>query len=234
MHTLVVSADGIDATGLAVLLDALYDRYPKTKHVALIPTKPSPTFGSGTVVPQGKTLEVKAYSHPQYANVYKVTGSAVDAMYHGLANSKEFLGFDQQFNMVVTGVNHGAVVGIDVFHSAAVMAALLASYRFGVPALSFAQELEEPQPGAIDRALFDIADKLVRRSLDSLAVTPGECLLVNYPTHAPRGYRNVISVRQRFGERIPPSKHFDDIQTLKDGYVTVTELSLNVNLPYRY
>lgn len=244
MYSLVLGADGPDSTGLQVLLESLHKLWPKGRHIVLVPGTPVPwvgtmshlsnTFGGSLSLKKSKTLEKVGYKK----DVYEIKGTPVDAVYYAANHSSELLGFDRMFDIVYAGVHHGSVLGMEVLHAADVVAAAVATRIYGLPSLSFAQQMVKPESGDVDPKQFELARKLVPQFLKALSPIPGESLLVNIPNQPPIAPGNAIiaDYHPKFPAKSAPfrrSKRKTDITVLEQGYVSVAEMVLNVNIPFK-
>jgi len=153
-----------------------------------------------------------------------------------------FLTGGASWDLVVSGVNHGHNVGLDVFHSGTVGQAMIASVEFGVAAIAFGQEMEdtEPKDKEQDRILFKTARLLTPDFLKELAPIPGSCWNINFPAGPAQGYKTVpVAHYSRW--RTPPTSivprargEETDFTVLKKGFVSMSEISLRVSQNLRY
>jgi 5'-nucleotidase len=152
-------------------------------------------------------------------------------------------------DLVVSGINAGANVGVNVIYSGTVAAAVEGAF-FGLPAIAFSQQVGEE----VD---FDASAELAGRLLDRLiklgGLTSGRLLNVNFPKVTPErprplGVRVVeqsTAVMQDVFERRQdprgrtyywiatpdrpiPEDIVTDATALEAGYVTVTPLQFNL------
>jgi 5'-nucleotidase len=151
-------------------------------------------------------------------------------------------------DLVVSGINAGANVGINVIYSGTVAAAIEAAF-LGLPSVALSLLMDEHLPD------FDHAAELCRDVLERVlacGLTPGEVLSVNVPAlRAPQKPTGVKVVRQctrpwddvyerrltpaggsyfwntaRF--KLRPDQSDTDVAALRDGYVTVTPLMFDL------
>ena len=133
-----------------------------------------------------------------------------------------------QFDLVLTGVNHGQNVGMDVFHSGTVGMAMLASAFFGVRAIAFSQEIEYGQAKARGNNKFYTAGKHLAAILEDMPREKIYCRTVNFPLQRePKGRRVCgISMFSRFRPHLAlENKREDqDVAQLEQGYITISVL----------
>uniref|UniRef100_A0A7C2K1F1 5'-nucleotidase SurE n=1 Tax=Schlesneria paludicola TaxID=360056 RepID=A0A7C2K1F1_9PLAN len=234
---LLANDDGIHSPGLQALADALAE------------------WGDVTVVaPQieqsgvGHTI---TYLHPLLAHRehrggkffgWRVEGSPADCVRLGIL---EFC--PRQPDLVISGINAGCNVGINVLYSGTVAAAIEGAF-FGIPAIAVSQWLDSPADyAATARRAVALAKQLL-----PLAPTGGMLWNVNFPANQPdwpRGVRVTAMGVRRHSEtlerRIDPrgrtyywtgweplrSHHSDpgtDLEALQQGYITITPLRFDL------
>lgn len=238
MQILLVNDDGIHSPGLQAL------------HAELI------RWGDVTVVApaveQSGVGHTITYLHPivvhrEYRGGeffgWKAEGSPADCVKLGIL---EFC--PRPPDVVISGINAGANVGINVLYSGTVAAAIEGAF-FGVPSIALSQWLSGPPdyPKTARNAV-----SLCRQLLDRWE-GPGALWNVNFPPEKqpewPLGVKTVsIAVRRHtdtIEKRIDPrgrtyfwsgiepikSHHMDpgtDIEALLDGYITITPLHFDL------
>ena len=121
MNILITNDDGPGAYGLEVLQGAVQAVYPEARIVTL--TQKQGRGGQGLAITpvDAEALPIETVE----PDVYICDGTPADLIYAGVGMSRRFLA-DGQFDLVLTGVNHGHNVGMDVFHSGTVGMAMLA------------------------------------------------------------------------------------------------------------
>ena len=124
--------------------------------------------------------------------LYVVDGTPIDCLYLGMLYPTYVLGTDS-FDVVLSGVNQGHNVGVDVFHSGTVAVAMMAASLFGIPSVAFSQEISPLREGDFDiantREDYQVAEVFTRKVLANHSFTPGSCMNVNFPITAPKGYK---------------------------------------------
>lgn len=123
MNVLITNDDGIDAPGIQAL-EKLAAEYGTP--ITFAPTEQH--SGCGHQVTVDKAIAVTSAS----ANRYAVSGTPADCVRVAIAS------FEYDFQMVLSGINAGGNLGIDVFMSGTAAAAREASY-FGIPSFALSQ-----------------------------------------------------------------------------------------------
>ncbi|HEX6243473.1 MAG TPA: 5'/3'-nucleotidase SurE [Polyangiales bacterium] len=178
--------------------------------------------------------------------MHAVDGSPADCIYVAL-NLKGLL--PRRPDLVVSGINHGFNLGMDVIYSGTVAAAREGALR-GITALAISAD-----PRAQMARVADHACQLVTRTLSTqlaeLRSSPTLLLNVNYPKDAPRGvlatrlgrrdYEDTVEARTDPRGRSyywiggPVSAHdsVDGVDTaaVDNGFVSITPLSLEMTQP---
>jgi 5'-nucleotidase len=151
--------------------------------------------------------------------------------------------------LVVSGINHGANVGIAVIYSGTVAAAIEAAF-LGIPAIAVSLHLEGERPGDFARAA-KLALSQIRQILE-IGLKPGQMVNINIPSldadEKPKGVRVVRQCvhpwTDTYEERVSPGKqrYFwndtvyklveteddTDVAGIRDKYITVTPLQFDL------
>jgi len=175
--------------------------------------------------------------------LHAVDGSPADCVYIalGLPNL-----LPRRPDLVVSGINHGYNLGMDVVYSGTVAAAREAALR-GCPAVAVSAAYEGDMP----RVAAHVSG-LIKRVLEQ-TLPPGQppLLSINYPRDAPRGVRATRLGRREYVDSVverkdprgrsyywiggPVSEHDAtegvDMSAVDEGYVAVTPLSLEATRP---
>src|SRR5207248_4052022 len=124
--------DGADSEGLKALRTATKAVYPDATIVTFVPR--NPMGGQGlSVTPQ---LLDEFVVEEVADHLYVCDARPADLIYLSLGEPERFLK-KGRFDLVLTGINHGENIGMDVFHSGTVGMAMLASTFFGTTAVAF-------------------------------------------------------------------------------------------------
>ncbi|UCD48986.1 MAG: 5'/3'-nucleotidase SurE [Phycisphaerales bacterium] len=229
MHILLTNDDGIFAPGLA----AIYRQLCHLGDVVVVAPTDSQSGASHSVTffePLGCTkVEIEGLF-----TGFGVHGSPADCVKLAVMQLHE-----KPFDLVVAGINNGANVGINVYYSGTVAAAMEAAF-LGIPsvALSLAAEREMD---------FDRAAKHGLAVLKQLApLEPGDVINVNIPRlsrgkpkkprvvpQATGGFEEYYipqqdgaseTVFQLAGGAFRPEAIATDTSTLSEGHITITPL----------
>lgn len=167
MRILIVNDDGIHATGLDVLASAARsfgDVWTVAPHVECSAMSNAITLHS--------PLRIYPRGHQRWA----ITGTPTDCTYVALHH------FGVTFDLVLSGVNHGPNLGIDVLYSGTVAAAMEAT-RAGIPAFAFSLVQGHSEP--VDSEQWCSVGRVVKDVLtwytQSKPMPEGTLLNVNIP-----------------------------------------------------
>jgi len=235
MRILLSNDDGILAPGLAALHRAVCD----LGEVSVVaPDSPQSAAGQAITLTHALTVKRVTVSPGGFAGI-SVDGRPADCVRLAIRNL-----LDQRPKLVLSGINAGSNVGINVFYSGTVAAAAEGA-MFGIPSVAFSAALT----AAVD---FDRIARLCRMVLDRLLqsrLAPGDLVNVNIPPLAsgvPKGVRvvrqstaglddiynrQVIDGKECY--RIGDDYGFSgadvgtDVVALAEGYVTVTPLHID-------
>ncbi len=185
MNILLTNDDGIHAPGIIALHDALTD--PDARYGGPIAGPATTVFTVAPLTVQSATGHGVTFHKPLMVRHAQVTprmsGLAVDARPADCVKLAvaslwpEHFGDDSRPDLVVSGMNAGANVGINVIYSGTVAAALEAAF-LGVPAIAVSLHLGSGRPR------FDAAAARARRVIEQIlehGLRPHECLSINIP-----------------------------------------------------
>jgi len=236
MRILVTNDDGIYAPGLLALQQALV-KVGRT--IVVAPLLEQSAVGHGITL--SHPLRVMEVERDGKLFGYGVTGLPADCVKLAL---REIL--DKPPDFVVSGINVGANVGINVLYSGTVAAAIEGS-MFGIPSIAASVEM-------IDRPEFDTAAAVVRGLVAQLAALhPSKraiLLNVNVPSRKREDIKGIRVTRQsrsishesydrrtdprgrRYywitAEVSGPDEEGTDVAALQKGYVSVTPLQYDL------
>ncbi len=155
-------------------------------------------------------------------------------------------------DLVVSGINSGANVGINVIYSGTVAAAIEAAF-LGLPSVAVSLLLQNPVPVDFKRSA-EIAREIIEQMLEA-GLSPGRCVSVNLPAlragESPTGVKVVRQCTRpwvdTYERRTDPrgrdyfwnssvftlgeSDGDTDVAALRDGYVTITPLQFDLTHP---
>ncbi len=235
MRILLTNDDGVDSTGLAAMRRALNALGEVT-----VVAPASGQSACGHAITIGDAVIADRVHVDGGFPVYSVVGRPADCVkiaVHEILDGKP--------DLVVSGINAGANVGVNVLYSGTVAAAIEATF-YGLPAV--AVSLDEPTESDYDRAA-DVARRIIEQFLQ-VGLEPGWLMNVNIPCLAegpPRGVRVVRQSPQRMYERFFQSEDpygrtyywltggWDeagmpetDLHAVSEGYVAVTPLRFDL------
>jgi 5'-nucleotidase len=237
MKILLVNDDGIYAPGLRAMRDVLSELGEVHTVAPLIEQS-----GVGHTITYLHPLMVKPIREEGEHYGWAVDGSPADCVKMGV------LEFCQgEPDLIVSGINSGANVGINVLYSGTVAAAIEGAF-FGITscAVSLSQGTPPDYAAAAIRALHLIRQLLQRRPQQGMLWN------INFPNTRPEGPRGVRlttmgvrrhtdAIEKRIDPRgrpyywsgLDPLKNHEldpgsDVKELTDGYVTVTPLHFDL------
>lgn len=236
MRILLTNDDGIYAPGLAALENEI--RPLGDVEVVAPATEQS---GVGHSITFLRPLILKEVFQGDAHRGWAVEGSPADCVKLGI-----FECFDEQPDLVVSGINGGLNAGINVLYSGTVAAAIEGAF-FGVTSIAVSLEFDDH---ADYEAASKIAGSIIRQILENKPPGP-QLYNLNIPTSAisePKGVKIVPMGVARYGEdfikRIdpkgrayywatndPPPKpcpHETDLTALKKGYITLSPLQFDM------
>jgi 5'-nucleotidase len=185
MRILLSNDDGYLARGLVALRDTLSD----LAEVTVVAPDRNRSGASNSL-----TLESPLRVTDHGDNVYSVNGTPTDCVHVAITGL-----LDEEPDMVIAGVNHGANLGDDVLYSGTVAAAMEGRF-LGLPAVAVSLVLD-------GREAFDTATRFVRQLVDQLEAEPlpkDMILNVNVPDLPFENIAAVKSTRLGFRHKSEP------------------------------
>ena len=193
MRVLLTNDDGIDAPGLRALHAALLggergvDTIDPVPGLKPISDTPEPVFTVAPLTVQSATSHGVTFHTPLMARPadlsghpgVAVDGRPADCVKVAVAELwPQRYGAGSRPDLVVSGMNAGANVGINVIYSGTVAAAIEAAF-LGVPAIAVSLHLGRGRP------LFDLAARHARRAIDRVVASgllgPHTVVNINVP-----------------------------------------------------
>ena len=193
MKILLSNDDGYLATGINVLAEALSDI------ADLVVVAPDRNHSGAS---NSLTLHSPLRVHEVAPDRYFVTGTPSDCVHLALSGL-----FDEDPDIVVSGINHGANLGDDVIYSGTVAAAMEGRY-LGLPAIAVSLVGQRPQH-------FDAAARVVVELLERVRThaLPDDILLnVNVPDRPYDELNGFEATRLGFRHRSEPMVKSTDPQ----------------------
>ncbi len=231
MKILLTNDDGIFAPGLS----AIYRELVKIGEVIVV-APADVRSGASHSVTFSKPMICNKVNINDLFTGYSLHGSPADCVKLAVM---ELYG-NEHIDLVVSGINHGANAGINVYYSGTVAGAMEGAF-LGIPSVSLSLSFEEPLN------LEKAAGYFLRVIKQLLPIKKGEMVNINVPLLSkgePKGIRVVPQSSNGFDERYISQKNEfgqteylltgkshrndndpSDIRSLEDGYITVTALT---------
>ena len=233
MHILLSNDDGYLAPGLEALRRELRD----LGDITIVAPDRNRSGASNSL-----TLDAPLRVEQIRPSVYAVTGTPTDCVHVAITGL-----LDEEPDMVVAGVNHGANLGDDVLYSGTVAAAIEGRF-LGYPAIAVSLVLEED-------GHFETAATLARRLIEPLLgerpLPRNTILNVNVPDRPMHEIRGLRSTRLGFRHKSEPvikttdpkdrpiywigpagpgqaSETGTDFEAIAQGYASVTPLHVDL------
>jgi len=242
MFILVSNDDGITAPGLSVLVRAVGDL---GELAVAAPDSPQSAMAHSITLHHPLTVK-----RARLADAGGIEGMAIDGRPADCVRLAVRNLLPARPDVVLSGINAGANVGINVFYSGTVAAAAEGA-MFGIPSVAFSLAIEN---GQVDPDALIKAGEHCRAVLDVLlerGLAPGELVNVNIPAPGkglPRGVRvceqsdaevldrYVLEESSPAGDRYRLGDDYDfhdphhasDVVLLREGYITVTPLRISL------
>jgi len=185
VRILLSNDDGYQARGLRTLADGLAD----LAEVTIVAPDRNRSGASNSL-----TLDSPLRVEQAEANVYYVNGTPTDCIHLAITGL-----LDDEPDMVVSGINHGANLGDDILYSGTVAAAMEGRF-LGLPALAVSLVLENGKN--FGTAVSVIRQCVIRMKDDPL---PGDTILnINVPDLPEHSLRGIKSTRLGFRHKSEP------------------------------
>jgi 5'-nucleotidase len=196
MKVLLTNDDGITATGLNVMREALLE-LPNVDLAVIAPD--SNRSATARSITTRHPLWVEEVEFGDGTTGFATDGTPVDCVRFAALGLMEF-----EPELIVSGINHGSNLGDDITYSGTVAAAL-EGIVLGIPAIAVSQQADHGAMdfragSAWDRSYFAQAAAFVARMVEELERVPipsGTLLNVNCPTGEAVGARAC-----RLGKRV--------------------------------
>ena len=223
MKILITNDDGINAIGIRLLAD--WAR--RLGEVTVVAPKVEQS-GKSHAIDFTRPVEIRRVGFLEGVEAYAMDSTPADCVRFGT------VGLGRSYDLMLSGINQGANVGMDIVYSGTVGAVFEAA-RFGIPAVAFSSERDQQAYAAthLDR-VYDFL-----REHDLLNVNP--LYNVNIPAE-PKGIRITRQGSEYFsdefvkgegdyylqvGEPLPdrePNDMTRDTVAFYNGYVSITPL----------
>ena len=236
MKILLTNDDGFDAENIKIL----YKELSKNHEVWIVAPKNN-CSGMSAAISYLNEIEVTKVDD----RIYAVDGTPADCSYLGLLSIVDF-----EFDIVVSGINHGANIGNDVLYSGTVGAAV------------GGRNLKYP-PIAISVASYDAKDiefitkkaiELIEKIVSSNEIFNGKVININFPDINEEEFKGVIATglskrgipakpiridnqdskdlyRYRYNLSGEPLKDtfMTDAEAIKTGYISISVLDYSLS-----
>ncbi len=236
MHILLTNDDGVFAPGL----EAIHRHLTKLGQVTVV-APAQPKSGAGHSISLQPVVCEKLDITGKFV-AYSVAGSPADCVKIAMTRLLEE---DQEpIDLVVSGINHGSNVGLHVFYSGTVAAAVEAAFE-GVPSVALSATFDEHFD--VEKAAtygFAIIEQL-------LPLRAGDVININIPALSRGNPKGIVVVPQSTGgfeesfrlqgnkqgrmifeytggRHRDPTVSLADTTSLLDGYITVTALHFDM------
>ena len=187
MHILLTNDDGIFAPGLA----AIYKRLTRLSRITV--AAPSDVqSGAGHAISLTQIL-CRQVNVDGLFEGFSVDGSPADCVKLAI---NELVDQNDTIDLVVSGMNHGANVGINVFYSGTVAGAIEAAF-YNLPAIAVSAAFDEPMDF---EAAADYAFDIVRQLTDLPAGRVANLNIPQLSKGTPKGIRVVPQSTHGFDE----------------------------------
>lgn len=234
MNILISNDDGIQAAGLKALVEALAPHH----EVYVAAPEYQQSAKSHALTMHDIVHARRSYRYPLAKAEWEINGTPADCVKIGLAKFEEVT-----FDLVLSGINNGPNLGIDVIYSGTVAAALEGSFH-GIPSFAFSH-YSGSESGFLKAAAF------IQDNLETMVASfewHGNAVNVNFPpadeymgvTYCKLGqmsYEN--SVQRRTSPRgneyywiagdllIPPDQYDADVYAISQNKVSLTPIRFN-------
>lgn len=242
MRILISNDDGITAPGLAALVAAVRDLGDIT---VAAPSSPQSAMAHSITLHEPLHVEPVPLAAPANCTGLAISGRPADCVRLAIRNL-----MDAPPDLVLSGINAGANVGVNIFYSGTVAAAAEGA-MCGVPAIAFSQALPGMDATNIDWMTTGSYCRIVLEKLLAKTLAGRQLINVNVPVFGERPPRGIRVVEQSDAdvidtyqpEALPKgltryrlSSDFDfheahpdsDVAALAEGYLTVTPLHVDI------
>lgn len=240
MNILLLNDDGPETFGFRLLRDAVARHWSRSTVVAIAPKTDQSGVGMGV-----QTSPEKMKPQKQSPGFFVVPNATpADIVHLAFSQSDSFLPGGRTFDLVISGVNHGPNVGMSIFTSGTVGAAMLAATHYGVCGWAFSQAFalpgvkgSKPKGDTNTRKAFANSIRYLPHFFENCKPVPGECLNVNFPHHTvTKGWTecHIAPFDPYIGPRFTPQialQQQNDVSCLIDGYMTRSQVALSFNPP---
>ena len=238
MKILLTNDDGYDA----INIKAIYEKLSEEHEVWIVAPKTN-CSGMSAAISYLNEIEVKKIDE----KIFSVDGTPADCSYLGLLSIVDF-----EFDMVVSGINHGANIGNDVLYSGTVGAAVGGRYLKYPPIAISVASYDAQDINFIAKKSCEIIDKIFSAN----GVLKGRVININFPDITEDEYKGIKSTviskrdiparpiklesnssedgiyKYRYnlsGEPLKEDTFITDAEAVKNGFVSFSVLDYSLN-----
>lgn len=243
MNVLVSNDDGINATGIRVLIEAL-SRVPEANIFVCAPDGERSASGHGITMTKPIMLQHENINGVEWAS--SLSGTPADCVKFGIRHLKK--NHNISIDAVFSGINHGGNIGTDVYYSGT-LAAAAEGALCKLPAVAVSVGTHNPTREMLDNCrtiIEDVAGRIISK------MEPGNILNINFPPIPPSELKGLKVTRlgpREYNEKFelletPKNRQYYwycgdvvvyeglpedlDVMAHQEGYVTVTPLKLEL------
>jgi len=241
MNILITNSEGCDVVGLQVLRQSVRQYWKEAKITTVVPRKANP-WGSMAMRHPALHEVQKEDLEKREPGFYIVDGcSASDVVDLAFIHQDWWDASGKSFDILVTGVSSGGVLGTDVFRNGNTAAAMYAAMAYNCCAFSFAQDMGEHNGvPELPVEFYRTAQAIIPDYFRTSNHISGECWIINVPQGTPNGY-NAVPTAHYSRRRMPPLEVIPrardektDVTQLGLGYVTLSLMGLQASQSLLY
>ncbi|WP_032121420.1 5'/3'-nucleotidase SurE [Clostridium amazonitimonense] len=239
MRILITNDDGIDAEGIYAIAEIL-----AKKHEVFVVAPHSQRSASSHSITLNKPLIIKEVTLGDLnVKAYSISGTPADCVRVGID-----MIIKEPIDLVVSGINKGLNVGTDVLYSGTVSAAVEAAL-YNIPSIAISKEIKKESEGDYCYAA-EVGEEILNIFKDK---SVGNEVVINVnvpyrPKEEVKGFKVCKVGKSKYkhnyvefisedgskgyrvnGEMLEKYFQGDDVDYLKEGYVTITPLRYDLN-----
>lgn len=223
MRILITNDDGIDAIGIRLLAE-----WARTVGEVTVVAPKVEQSGMSHAIDFTRPIEIKRVPFIDGVEAYSMDSTPADCIRFGV------LGLERRYDLILSGINRGVNVGVDLVYSGTV-GAIFEAARLNTPGIAFSTFPTTQE--AASRRFGDVYSFLIERDL----IKENAIFNVNIPDNA-KGIRMTYQGSQYFSDAFVkqdgdiyvqvgaqiPDTHPDDLDrdtvAIHSGYISVTPL----------
>jgi len=241
MNILITDSEGPDAVGLKVLRMAAQQYWRDAKITTVVPKRANP-WGSMSMRHAALEEVQKEDLERLEPGFFVVDGcSASDVIDLAFLHQDWFGPTKKSFDIVLSGVSTGNVLGTDVFRNGNTAACMYAAMAYNCSAFSFAQDMAtHDKTSNLPIEFYRTSQIIIPDYLRTSNTVSGECWIINCPQGTPVGYKSVPTAHYSH-RRMPPltvvpraREENTDVSELAKGYVSCSLMGLRASQSLKY